>query len=328
MLTIGTGNGSGGNFQGVIANNTSGTGTVALTKTGSGSLTLSGANTYSGGTTVSNGTLTLSGSGTLGATSAALTVSGGTLALGGTTQTAGTVTISGGTISGSGSLTGSSFAGQSGTVSSVLAGSGIALTKTTTGTLTLTGANTYSGATTVSAGTLTLNNSGGAAIGAGSIAINAGTLTFGSANQIAAGLNTTLGGGTLNLGNFASSNVLGTLSMGASSIIDFGGSTGTAIFGDSSSITWTGTLTLSNFVSGTSAKFGTTATGLTGTQLSQIAATNFSGFGLDSSGFLTASAVPEPSTYAAIFGAGALLGVGLKRRREKQPAALALTTTL
>ena len=39
-------------------------GAVALTKSGSGTLTLSGANTYSGGTTISAGTLALSGTGT------------------------------------------------------------------------------------------------------------------------------------------------------------------------------------------------------------------------------------------------------------------------
>ena len=49
---------------------------------------------------------------------------------------------------------------------------------------------------------------------------------------------------------------------------------------------------------------------------------------VQSTGDLTISAVPEPSTYAAILGAVALVGVGLKRRREKQKAALALTTTL
>ena len=38
-------------------------GTAALTKTGSGLMTLSGANTYSGTTTVSAGTLALTGNG-------------------------------------------------------------------------------------------------------------------------------------------------------------------------------------------------------------------------------------------------------------------------
>src|SRR6266446_3466762 len=58
-LTIGNSNGTGGNYSGVIAN---GTGTVALTKTGSGTITLSGANTYTGATQVNGGTLLVNGS--------------------------------------------------------------------------------------------------------------------------------------------------------------------------------------------------------------------------------------------------------------------------
>ena len=43
---------------------------------------------------------------------------------------------------------------------------------------------------------------------------------------------------------------------------------------------------------------------------------NSQGLGLDNVR-LTASAVPEPSTYAAIAGAGALLGAAWHRRRQK-----------
>jgi autotransporter-associated beta strand protein len=47
------------NFAGIIAD---GTGTIALTKTGSGTMTLSGANTYTGATTLNGGTLRVNGS--------------------------------------------------------------------------------------------------------------------------------------------------------------------------------------------------------------------------------------------------------------------------
>jgi autotransporter-associated beta strand protein len=85
-------------------------------------------------------------------------VSGGILDLGGASHTAGTVTISGGTIQ-DGTLTGGSFAGQSGTVSAILAGNAI-MTKTTSGTLILGAANTYLGNTVINAGTLALGRAG------------------------------------------------------------------------------------------------------------------------------------------------------------------------
>jgi len=89
-LTIGNGNGSGGNYSGVIAN---GTGTVALTKTGSGTITLSGANTYTGATSVSGGTLLVNGS--LASGSAVSVTNSGTV-LGGTGTISGAVTVGSG----------------------------------------------------------------------------------------------------------------------------------------------------------------------------------------------------------------------------------------
>jgi fibronectin-binding autotransporter adhesin len=61
ILTVGD-NDQSGTFGGQINN---GAGTVALTKTGGGILTLTGANAYSGVTTVSNGTLALAGAGSI-----------------------------------------------------------------------------------------------------------------------------------------------------------------------------------------------------------------------------------------------------------------------
>ena len=122
-------------------------------------LTLTDAgNNYSGGTFIQSGTLKANAAGTMGSASAPLTVSGGILDLGGASHTAGTVTISGGTIQ-DGTLTGGSFAGQSGTVSAILAGNAI-MTKTTSGTLILGAANTYLGNTVINAGTLALGRAG------------------------------------------------------------------------------------------------------------------------------------------------------------------------
>ncbi len=82
---IGNGGGTGGNFQGVIANNNNaGTGTLALTKTGSGTITLSGINTYTGNTTISQGILFINGTnGASNITVASRATFGGTGTIGG-----------------------------------------------------------------------------------------------------------------------------------------------------------------------------------------------------------------------------------------------------
>lgn len=84
-FTIGNGNGTGGNYAGVIADHNVGTGTVALTKAGTGTITLSGANTYTGATIINNGILSLDNAGSTSARLAnttSITVnSGGTLQL-------------------------------------------------------------------------------------------------------------------------------------------------------------------------------------------------------------------------------------------------------
>ncbi len=82
-LTLGNGDATGGNFQGNL------TGTLELTKLGTGTQTLSGINTYSGVTMLNNGTLWINGSLTNAANDVA--VNGG--ALGGTGSIAGSVTL-------------------------------------------------------------------------------------------------------------------------------------------------------------------------------------------------------------------------------------------
>jgi autotransporter-associated beta strand protein len=84
------------------------------------------------------------------------------LAIAGNSDTVGAVSLkNGGSITGSGgTLTGASYAVESGSVSAKLGGSGIALTKSTAGTVTLSGVNTYTGATLITGGTLALGASG------------------------------------------------------------------------------------------------------------------------------------------------------------------------
>jgi len=96
-LTVGNNNAS-STFQGSLRNTT---GTLALFKTGTGTLTLNGANTYSGGTTVNQGTLALAGAGNPNnRLSGAISVSAGaTLQLNNSNQISatGVVTLNGGT---------------------------------------------------------------------------------------------------------------------------------------------------------------------------------------------------------------------------------------
>ena len=162
--------------------------------TGTGTVTFAGAKSYTGGTTVTAGTLDVTG--TL-ADSGAVTVSGGTYKVS-NDDTVGAVTLTSGTISNASGkvLTGFSYAVQSGTVSGILAGSGV-LTKSTGGTVTLSGANTYSGGTSVSNGTLTLSGSG--SFGSGALTVSGGTADLGGAS-ITNTLGALTGGGAVNNG--------------------------------------------------------------------------------------------------------------------------------
>src|ERR1051325_473598 len=74
-LTIGNNNGA-GTHSGVIKNTS---GTLAVSKTGTGAISLTGANTYSGDTTISGGQINISGTSTLGDATGTLHLSGGAL---------------------------------------------------------------------------------------------------------------------------------------------------------------------------------------------------------------------------------------------------------
>jgi autotransporter-associated beta strand protein len=272
--------------SGTIAAILGGSGSLNKTTTGTGIINT--ASTFTGGTTVSAGTLELGVVNALAATGA-VNVAGGVLDVANHNQAVGALTLTNGAITGTtGVLTATAFDLQSGTVSAILGGSGSTLSKTTAGTVTLTGVNTYTGVITVSAGTLTLNAAGGAAAHTSAVAIaTGGTLALGAANQINQTANLSLNGGTLDLNGF--NQTLGTLALTANSTIDLSGSASLA-FADSSALDWsTFTLSFVNFSATTnSLRFGTTAGGLTATQLSLI---RFSDFGniageIDANGFL------------------------------------------
>jgi autotransporter-associated beta strand protein len=135
---------AGSNSNQILSGIISGTG--ALTKNGSGTLTLSGSNTYSGGTTISAGTLQITSTGLLG---------GGSYS---------------GNIVNSGALIAGSNSNQ--ILSGIISGAG-ALTKNGSGTLALSESNSYSGGTTLNTGTLVIGNA--AAAGSGTISQSSGS---------------------------------------------------------------------------------------------------------------------------------------------------------
>ena len=178
------------------------------------------------------------------------------------------------------------------TFSGVLTNTG-GIIKTGPGTLVLSGAsaNTYgsataNGYTTVSGGTLKLSKTAGvAAVPNGSLIVNSGgTLLLGAANQIGDAVPMTLGGGMFQSAGF--NEQLGTLKLTANSVIDLGVSASVLAFAASSGVAWTAAtaLTISNWngsITGGGAErvvFGSSSSGLTAAQLSQIRFANPPGF--------------------------------------------------
>jgi autotransporter-associated beta strand protein len=209
----------------------------ALTKNGTGTLTLSGSNSYSGGTTLNTGTLNINNATALG--TATFTIAGGTI-----DNTSGAaITLSSNntqswnsdfTFTGTNDLnlgTGAvamnnsrviNVAAGNLTVGGVISGSNRGITKNGNGTLILSGANTYTGTTTVNSGTLEAANAG--ALGS-TVQVNGGTLLV-TADDAINGMTVTLNSTSTTVAGLAFngtySGLVDNLTLSKNSIIDLG----------------------------------------------------------------------------------------------------------
>jgi hypothetical protein len=166
--------------------------------------------------------------------------------------------------------------------------------------------NSGGGSTTVqSSGTVISANTSAPAIQSGSLGLvlsSTGTFRFGADNQIGGFLN--LNGGTLDLDSFSNGSLtIGNMQLNATSTIDFSDLANSSIvFADLSATSWNAgaSLNIVGFGAGDSLRFGTDASGLTPTQLSQLFV-NGNGATIDSSGFVTA--IPEPASAGLLLSA-------------------------
>ncbi len=318
-----------------------------ITTSGGSTLTLSGNFSETGSGTSGyiglgrgNGTLTNAGGGYATGTNSGVA----TIALTGT----GTLSNNIGIVNGTSATSVLSLGNTSGTqtFSGIVSGNGSLVRNGVGGTTILSGVNTFSGTTTVTAGTLLVNGTHGAAGTVGSYTVNGGTLggtgairagsaalaavTVSSGGMISAG---DAGIGTLTLDGANTTGAILNMGTGTSFSFDLGAAnssdlvrffnySGAGDFVRTGTVTLNftgaqnGTYTLFSFFSdtGTSVVASSISSGLTlGTGLSGFTSTlNYNTNDIS----LTLSAIPEPSTYAALAGLGVLGLAALRRRRS------------
>ena len=239
-LTVGN-NDNSGSFSGVLKNTS---GSLSITKIGTGSQTLSASNSYSGATTINAGTVSVANPNAFGA--GVMIGNGGTvnlqtdLQLTSLTGSSGIIANNSNTSTNKIVLTGSNSMTYGGNINDGSGGGGVGLTLVS-GTLTMSGNNTYTGGTLVGSGAAFYIPNGPAAVGGFVIASNnvtlglsGGSATPGTPNSV-----TTVDGGKVRFesgaegkiwqaqfhgGATATNRYVGSITFGQSlSFADFGG---------------------------------------------------------------------------------------------------------
>ena len=291
------------------------TGAQGFVKAGTGTLVILGTTGTSGNNTLSAGVVNIRNNGSLGSSGgltlvnsgSALEFQGGLTGVSEALSLNGTGVSNGGAlrnISGDNTLTGLStlfsatrINSDSGTLTLDRA-SGNAITGTFN--LTLGGAGNITVADPIATGTGTLTKDGTGTVTlsatnsyTGATNISAGMLVLGASNALPDVSAVTIGSGTLNVATFT--DTLGTLDVSAAATVNVG--TGGAVtFADSSTVDWTGgSLNITgSFVSGSSVRFGNSASALSTDQKNAITVngTGAGNYSLDPDGFVVAGSAP------------------------------------
>jgi len=283
-------------FSGNIVNATgTGTGSLAVAKTGSGTQTLSGTNTYTGSTSVSNGTLLIGSSGSI-ANTTGISVMGGNFRYDGTTALDRNVTLNGGKFSYNSA---NNYLGTLTYTSGTIGGSNISNLNLSIGT----GQTMSPGNST---GTMAAGNTTWATGGTFLFELNDTTGTAGSTSLgwdllNAATLDITAGAGqfTIQIASLNGSQVAG-------NALNFDGT---------SNYTWLFVDTGSAITGFNAASFILDDSAFTNTAPGTFSIIQGSGGDIDKLYINYAGVIPEPSIYAMLLGGLGLLGF-LRRRNQ------------